>query len=181
LKSKVFKCSVFLKGLVHKLKAEDIKTKEEQEMFIQHVCLVVKDMDISLAFYRDILGLPVLADMVIPNEFISSEVLDICFAETNAKSRFVALADENGNAVELQQPLSPQVKSTPLEDLRYRTTGIKELAFGVTDLDKAIKNLKEKDVKFRTPVWSVGEGDFSTRSILFDDPDGITLQLVEVK
>ncbi len=150
-------------------------------MFIQHVCLVVKDMEKSLAFYRDVLGLPVLADMVIPNEFMSASVLDICFVETNAKSRFVALADENGNAIELQQPLSPEVKSTPLEDLRYRTTGIKELAFGVPDLDKAVKDLEKKGVKFRTPVWSVGEGDFSTRSILFDDPDGITLQLVEIK
>ena len=150
-------------------------------MFIQHVCLVVKDMDKSLAFYRDVLGLPVLADMVIPNdEFMSASVLDICFAETHAKSRMVALADDKGNAIELQQPLSPEVRSTPLEDLRYRTTGIKELAFGVSDLDKAVKDLEEKGIKFRTPVWSVGQGEFSTRSILFDDPDGITLQLVEI-
>ncbi len=151
-------------------------------MYIQHVCLVVKDMEKSLAFYRDALGLPVLADMVIPNdEFMTGPVLDICFAETNAKSRFVALADDKGNAIELQQPLSPEVKSTPLEDLRYRTTGIKELAFGVPDLDKAVKDLEKKGIEFRTPVWNVGQGDFAARSILFDDPDGITLQLVELK
>jgi len=151
-------------------------------MFIQHVCLVVKDMDISLAFYRDVLGLPVLVDMVIPNDdFMSGSVLDSCFTETHAKSRMVALADDKGNAIELQQPLSPEVKSTPLENLRYRTTGIKELAFGVLDLDKAVKDLEEKGITFRTPIWSFGEGDFSTRSILFDDPDGITLQLVEIR
>ncbi len=42
-------------------------------MSVQHVCLVVKDMEKTLAFYRDSLGLTMLADMVIPNdEFMSA-------------------------------------------------------------------------------------------------------------
>ncbi len=151
-------------------------------MHIQHVCLVVKDMKKSLEFYRDALGLSVMVDTVLPNDdFMSSSVLDMCFLETNAKTRFVALADDAGNALELQQPLSPKVKEAPRECLRYRTTGIKEIAFGVPDIEKVVKHVKGKGYKFRTPIWDFGKGDFSARSILIDDPDGITAQLVEIK
>jgi catechol 2,3-dioxygenase-like lactoylglutathione lyase family enzyme len=152
-------------------------------MKVNHICLVVKDMDKSIRFYQDVLGLELLQDIEIPtdsgNEWHNPRDLDDCFGVENSKSRQVAFIDEAGIALELQSPTIPEVKSGSQAG-DYGSTGMKELAFTATNIDKEVDRLKKLGVEFRTRIFEFGKGTmFGCRSILFYDPDGNILQLVE--
>lgn len=71
-------------------------------MRLHHVAIAVEDMERSLAFYRDALGLSVFQD-----EIISGPDVDRGLMETDARVRMVLLADEAGNMIELLGWLFP--------------------------------------------------------------------------
>ncbi len=145
-----------------------------------HVCIIVKDMGKSLAFYRDALGMYVIEDKELPNdEVMSGQVLDMCVMELNVSMRLVALFDGR-SSLELQEWRHPPIKESPPEHLRYRTTGLKEVAWNVPNLDKLVKDLEEKGFKPRTPIWSSKLSGVEVRNVLYFDPDGVTVQFTEV-
>ena len=71
-------------------------------MRLHHVAISVKDMEASLAFYRDTLGLALFQD-----EVISGPDVDRGLMETDARVRMVLLADEAGNMIELLEWQNP--------------------------------------------------------------------------
>ena len=77
-------------------------------MRLHHVAISVKDMERSLTFYRDALGLSMFQD-----EMISGPDLDRALMEANAKLRMVVVSDEAGNMIELLGWESPPVKERP--------------------------------------------------------------------
>ncbi len=154
-------------------------------MKINHICLVVKDMDKSISFYRDVLGLELVQDIEIPVEsgygWHNPDDLDDCFGVKGSKSRQAALIDESAIAIELQSPVIPEVKPGSSHAADYGVTGMKELAFTVTNIDEEVDRLKKLGVEFRTRIFEFGKGTlYGCRSILFYDPDGNVLQLVEM-
>jgi catechol 2,3-dioxygenase-like lactoylglutathione lyase family enzyme len=149
-------------------------------MRLHHVAIAVEDMERSLAFYRDALGLSVFQD-----EIISGPDVDRGLMETGARVRMVLLADEAGNMIELLGWLFPPLKDRPAEDRRFTSRGLVEVALMVSDLSKVEDDLKKKGFSFRTPVWRFGSdlaayGGAEAWMRYVEDPDGVQVELMQV-
>lgn len=149
-------------------------------MHLHHVAIAVKDMERSLAFYRDTLGLTLFQD-----EVISGPDVDTGLMESGAKVRMVLLADEVGNMIEMLGWQSPPVRERPPEHLKFTSTGLVEVCFMVSDLEKVEEDLARKGFNFRTPVWRFGSdldsyGGAEARIRYVVDPDGVQVELIQV-
>jgi len=149
-------------------------------MHVHHVAITVKDMDKSIAFYRDGLGLNVFQD-----EVISGPEVDTGLMEPGAKVRMVLLMDETGNMIELLGWQSPSARERPPEHMRFTSTGLVEVAFMVDDLERVEESLNEAGYSFRTPVWRMGSdlesyGGAEARIRYVEDPNGVQVELMQV-
>jgi len=147
---------------------------------LHHVAISVKDMEASLAFYRDTLGLALFQD-----EVISGPDVDRGLMETDARVRMVLLADEAGNMIELLEWQNPPVIQRPPEHLGFRSAGLVEVCLVVSDLDEVEKKLEAGGFRFRTPVWrfgsdleSYGGGEARIRYVV--DPNGVQVELMQI-
>lgn len=139
---------------------------------IHHFSLTVSDMDRSLDFYTEILEAHVRSDVVI-QETNDHSVTSI----RGAKLRIVFLL-VHGFLVELIQYLSPIG-----EPLKTRTcdTGSAHIAFVVDNIDATYQDLRRKGVRFKSqPIITGNDPGAIVKCVYFLDPDGITLELVEL-
>lgn len=148
-------------------------------MRINHVCIMVSDLERSFAFYRDLLGFTnVMYDVQEPGNLFQSENLDDILGAENASTRIIMVASEDGTLLELQQASVPHTTKTPDEHLRYGGTGITELAFDVEDIDAFFQKVTAYGAQTQTDyIWSP---DPRVRSFLFYDPDGALIQAVGI-
>ena len=122
-------------------------------MKILHTCINVADIDRSLEFYTNQVGL----------KFVSRREIK----QNNAEIAF--LKDEDGAAIEL----------THWRDKKELKEGdnFDHIAFAVNDIDTAVRNLRSKGVAIAMEPYSL-QG--STSKIAFiKDPDGNWLELIE--
>ena len=109
---------------------------------IYHVGLTVSDLDRSIAFYRDILGLEFQGEI-----FMEGEETDKMFRRANCKARVAYL---NGSKaieappVELIQFVDNKVNQMQSD---LFTTSISEVCFYTDDIDSAYKILIENHVE----------------------------------
>ena len=109
---------------------------------IYHVGLTVSDLERSIAFYRDVLGLEFQGEI-----FMEGEETDKMFRRVNCKARVAYL---NGSKaveappVELIQFVNNEVKKVPSD---LFTTSISEVCFYTDDIDSAYKHLVENHVE----------------------------------
>jgi catechol 2,3-dioxygenase-like lactoylglutathione lyase family enzyme len=140
-----------------------------------HVGITVRDMDRSLGFYRDALGLKIIMD-----EILSSPGLDTAVEKTDATIRAVVVADEAMNMIELIEWQSHQPKQRPPEHLKYISTGLVEICLSVTDLAELVKDLEKKGIKCRTPIWHLEALGRRIPVTHVEDPDGVQVELVQI-
>ena len=144
---------------------------------IYHVGLTVSDIDRSIAFYRDILGLESQGEL-----FMEGEETDKMFRKKNCKARVAYL---NGSkAIE-----SPPVELIQFVDSEIHkaqsdlfTTSISEVCFYTDDIDSVYKTLIENHVDcLSEPQYfdfsAVGFGE--SLAFYFRDSDGIILELIQ--
>jgi catechol 2,3-dioxygenase-like lactoylglutathione lyase family enzyme len=166
-------------------------------MFIQHVCISVKDIDKAVAFYRDVMGFmqltppehmqitPYGQEKDMPDSdytYTQKEAGDLCFHIKNVDCCMaVMLVDPNvfggGGCIEIQCFKNP---ATTYVEQNYITTGIKEICFSVDTTAEVYaweKKLKAAGVKMQGPVWTTGSGSRGHKTVLFYDPDGNILQI----
>jgi len=118
-----------------------------------HTCINVKDLEKSIHFYRDILGLRLGRRREIP--------------ENNAEIAFI-LGEGSDVAIEL----------TYWRDKKEYVEGdyLDHIALGVKDVEATVEDLREKGVEIAMEPFSL-KG--STSKIAFiKDPDGIWIELV---
>jgi glyoxylase I family protein len=138
----------------------------------RHTGLVVKDLEVSLAFYRDFLGLeltgrareegPYIEDLV----GIPGAVLD-----------WAKLKTPGGHLVELLQYVSHPSPAEPEELGRASRPGCSHLAFTVADIDALFEVLAAAGHKCNhAPQFSP---DGKVKVMYAHDPDGIILELVQ--
>lgn len=144
---------------------------------ILHAGLVVTDMEISLPFYRNVLGLSVTAEMI-----MEGKETDKLFARKNARAKVVYLnggEDKICPPVELIQFLD--ISSAPYTgDLFAR--GIAELCFEVKNIEAEYERLKNLGVEFLSEPQEFDfakQGMGKSKAVYFKDPDGIILELIE--
>lgn len=144
---------------------------------IVHVGLTVKDLDRSVAFYRDVLGLAYLGEMKM--EGPETERL---FQRKGCTARVAYL---NGS----QELAAPPVELIQFEDQEPRQqagdlfrTSISELCFTTDDIDKEYQRLKELGVEFLSEPQTFDSTQYGfgkSRAVYLRDPDGIILEIIQ--
>ena len=144
---------------------------------IYHVGLTVSDLERSIAFYRDVLGLEFQGEI-----FMEGEETDKMFRRVNCKARVAYL---NGSKaveappVELIQFVNNEVKKVPSD---LFTASISEVCFYTDDIDSAYKHLVDNNVEcLCEPQYFDfrADGFGESRAFYFRDPDGIILEMMQ--
>ena len=137
---------------------------------VRHVGIIVSDMEKSLKFYRDLLGLKVKSLVDEEGEFLNNML-----AHENVKNKVAKLYAKNGNAlIELIDSRSYANK----KDRDFFTIGASHFAFTVDDLEKTYDYLVKNGVKFTAPPQQTP--DRFAKVTFCEDPDGTPIELVEV-
>ena len=143
---------------------------------VDHVGVTVSDVDRSLGFWRDLLGLSVTGRGI-----VEWEHLDRLVALPETKIEWCELALPGGGKVELSQyhhPIGDVV--APGEE---NEPGRSHLSLLVDDLTEMLAFLRAHGVRARTTdpvIIPVGSYQGGKAAYVFD-PDGIELELIERK
>lgn len=144
---------------------------------IAHVGITVSNLEESVSFYKDVLGLNLINSMT-----MEGKETDILFNQTGC---VVHLAYLNG---------SGQLLAPPIELIHFASgdcrkdradlykTSISEICFRVKDIDAVYQSLKEKQVDFLSePQYFdyTEQGFGKSKAVYFRDPDGVILELIQ--
>jgi glyoxylase I family protein len=122
---------------------------------IHHIAIICSDYEVSKKFYIEILGLEIVAEHYRAER--QSYKLDLKLGD-----RYV---------IELFSFPNP-----PKRISRPEATGLRHLAFAVSDIEKAIQHLKENGVASEP----IRVDEFTgKRFTFFSDPDGLPLEFYE--
>jgi catechol 2,3-dioxygenase-like lactoylglutathione lyase family enzyme len=138
---------------------------------IRHTGIVVKDLEKSLSFYKDFLGLKIFSEDREKGSFIEKLV-----GIDGVELKWVKLKTPDGNLVELLEYISHPYKSTG-KDRSANKTGCPHLAFTVDDIDKFYADFKEKGYSSINPPALSPNG--KVKVMYCYDPDEVILEFAE--
>ncbi len=129
---------------------------------IDHVGVAVPDLDVAIAFYRDVYGMRLQHEEV--NE------------EQGVREAMMAVGDST-SCIQLLAPLSPE--STIAKFLDRSGPGIQQMAYRVEDIDAVSATLRERGVRLLYPEPKRGTSGSRVNFIHPKDAGGILVELVE--
>ena len=140
---------------------------------VSHIAVCVRDLDRSLAFYRDILGMRVDLDEM---QDTTTGGLPSVYKNARKTRRTVHVRYGPG-----QTAPSLVLTSHPGEDndgtpIKLDQVGISHLSFTVSDVKALAEELVSKGVEMAAPLEAFIAPDGRVSSIFVFDPDGILLQ-----
>lgn len=144
-----------------------------------HVSFTVSDLDAAVKWYTEVLGLEYVRGQVQHNEYTSKLV---AFPEAHLKVAQLSVPGStipiSRHHIELVEYVNPRGEDIPLDTNR---TGVGHWAFIVDDIHAEFNRLKALGVHFKAeqPIaieQGVNKGGYT---IYFNDPDGITLELIQ--
>lgn len=143
---------------------------------VHHVGLVVKDLDRSIYFYHDLLGLP-LANEVTP--WFEGPGLEKGVGVPGATLRQTSMwVGENSTMELIEYGNRPPENTTHIPN---NYLGAAHVCFKVADIHAKKAELESKGVTFYSEVNVVDAGPLAGwRWCYFSDPDGLALELVEI-
>lgn len=142
---------------------------------LHHVGVTVKDLDASIRFYHDTLGLEFSNE---PSPWFDGPELGPAVGVPGAALRQVSLllGDTTLELLEYQSPPSQTAKP-----LLSNNIGASHIALLVDDIRATKAELEAKGISFYSDVNTVDEGVLAGwRWVYFEDPDEYPLELVEV-
>ena len=153
--------------------------QEDYDMIqeIMHVGVTVRDLDRSIAFYRDVLGLTFQGEIL-----MEGPETDALFRRTGCRARVAYL---NGSdhvmapPLELIQFVDKDSRQDPADLFK---TSISEICFRVRDLDAVYESLVAHGVDCLSapqPFDFTASGFGKSKALYFRDPDGIIMELME--
>jgi catechol 2,3-dioxygenase-like lactoylglutathione lyase family enzyme len=142
---------------------------------LHHVGITVKDLEASIRFYHDVLGLDFVNE---PSPWFDGPELGPAVGVPGAALRQVSL--KLGDTIlELLEYKSPP--SETRRPLVSNNLGATHVGFLVDDIQAKKAELEEKGISFYSDVNVVDEGVLAGwRWVYFEDPDGYPLELVEL-
>jgi len=140
---------------------------------VYHTSFTVSDLDRSLAFYRDVLGLKVVVQQEKAGDYIEQVV-----AYPNAHLKIALLkAEGSDHVLELIEYVHPKGHAI---DVSTPNPGSAHLCFRVDDLQRTYEALVAKGVRFKSPPVRITSGvNEGGQAVYLLDPDGITLELFQ--
>ena len=137
---------------------------------LDHVCLIVKDLDRSIRFYRDVMGLKVSKVVDIegeyPQKILGVKNVKISYAKLSVPDKSV----RNGPVLELHCWRKPRI--LPNKSFAH-------ISFGLKDIDAEYKKLRRKGVRFIFKPLTAPDGH--ARICFGYDPDGNRIEFIENK
>ena len=144
---------------------------------IMHVGLTVSDLDRSISFYRDVLGLEFLGSLV-----MEGEETDALFARENAKCRVAYLkGTDDVKAPSLELICFEDARIEKEEASLFRTS-ISEICFYTPHIDEDWERFNRLGVPClsRPQKFDFTRDGFGrSKAIYLRDPDGIIIELME--
>jgi catechol 2,3-dioxygenase-like lactoylglutathione lyase family enzyme len=148
---------------------------------IDHINIVVTDLDRMIEFYTMLLGLKLTKRVTITGDWVAATVK---LPEVHADVVYLDLAE--GPRVELIRYNVPKLERPAGVD-KPNSPGLRHFAFTVQDIDGVAGRLRERGVQFFSDVQSVPEtqvtyaGGVRKRIVYFQDPEGNLLELCEYR
>lgn len=157
------------------------KSEELMIRAIDHINIVVADLERSLTFYTKLLGFT-----EIRRARLSGEWIDNIVGLKDVDARVVYIVAPAGEPrIELLHYSRPTGEPVSINS-RPNTHGLRHIALLVEDIEKLYKRLVKNDVKVFGPPVTVPTGAVKhdagqKRLLYFLDPDGVILELAEYK
>lgn len=148
---------------------------------IDHVNLVVDNIQAMTRFYTQVLGLKIAKEVTIEGPWVQ-QVVNL----PDVKAHVVYLEADQGPRIELIQYVNPIAKRAEGIDMA-NAPGIRHLAFRVEDIDEVTSNLQRAGLGTLSPVQQVPDtqvtytGGVRKRLVYFRDPEGNLLELCEYR
>ena len=149
-------------------------------MTIDHVNLVVADLEAMSRFYEALLGLKITKRVTISGGWIDRVV-----GLKDVRADVVYLDAANGPRIELIRYHSPP--EPPHTVLPPNAMGFRHIAFRVDDIDALVERLTKAGITFFSPVQNVPDsqvtyaGGVRKRLAYFRDPEGNVLEFCEYR
>jgi len=140
---------------------------------IHHTAFTVSDIERSIAFYRDILGMKVLWDSVQARVPFKGPECDQVTACPGTEQHVVYLG-VGGGVLELVE-YTPTGK--PLENQKASDIGASHICLKTDDINALYEKLLANNVVVHCPPQNTGQ----LSVFYFRDPDGIILEAIEGK
>lgn len=139
-----------------------------------HTGFVVKDIDRTIAFYTEVMGLQLVGRTERSGDFASKL---LAFPDAHIKGAFVELGD--GHQLELIQYINPPVGDGRLQ---RNDAGASHLAFFVADIDSFYAEKSGQGLTFNSDPASLyaDDGKLLRKALYAQDPDGNWLEFVEL-
>ena len=138
---------------------------------IRHAGIVVSDIENSLPFYRDLLGLQPWWDEIEEGPFVEAVT-----GVPGARIHTVKLKAPDGVSIELLQYLNTP---KPVPNLTHSNdVGCNHVAMQVGDLDALYEKAVAAGIRFNTPPVLAAGG--KAKVTYCRDPEGVLLELVEI-
>ena len=144
---------------------------------ILHTGLTVSDLDRSVVFYRDLLGLELIAQWDSSQPYLRTVV---GFPDGELRIALLRLPGEAGAAGHHLELLEYRVPRGARGDPRTCNPGNVHVAFRVEDLDATYHELRAKGVRFKSAPVEVTHGrNRGAKAVYLLDPDDITLEMMQ--
>ncbi|WP_382307996.1 VOC family protein [Herbiconiux sp. UC225_62] len=143
---------------------------------VHHTAIIVRDLDRSIYFYHDVLGLELSQE---PSDWMEGEALARGTGVPGARLRNALLRIGSDATLELLEYANrPADNDRPIQQ---NYLGAMHIALRVDDITAKKAELERHGVEFLAEVNGFDDGALAGwRWVYFHDPDGISLELVEV-
>ena len=144
---------------------------------VMHIGITVSNIENSIKFYRDILGLTLIGQAL-----MEGKETDALFAMNNCK---VKIAYLNGSdniiapPIELLEFITPE---TTKDKAKLNKISVSEICFRVENIEKVYKHLINNNVECLSEPQEfdfTSYGFSKSKALYLKDPDGIILELME--
>lgn len=145
---------------------------------IDHINIVVRDLEACVRFYRDVLGFQITMEAVLEGDWIDAVV-----GLKGVRAQCVYLQPESGPRIELLCYEKPVGALVPEQHLA-NTQGLRHIAFRVGDIVAEYERLRGLGVMFlgppvTVPLVSVKNLQGRKRLCYFHDPEGVLLEICD--
>lgn len=143
-----------------------------------HTGLTVSDLDRSIAFYRDLLGLELVTRWESSQPYLRTVVgfpdAELRIALLRVPAMDGGLSGHHLELLEYRQPRGTR------GDPATCNPGNAHVAFVVSDLDATYRRLSAHGVRFKSPPVEITHGrNQGAKAVYLRDPDDITIELVQ--
>lgn len=140
---------------------------------LAHTGFTVRDLERSIVFYRDALGMEVVFEQEKRGGYLAAIV---GYADAHVRMAHLRFAGDS-HRVELFEYVEPEPQGDPREP---RDLGITHVCLAVDDVDAVVSRLTTAGARPFSPPVDVDTGaNAGGRAVYVRDPDGIILELFQ--